>query len=153
MNNWASEPAANREVYEAFARATGMAVSWSYQRSQDVKDLVARGITPADVTAVIGFIRMKINRGDEGFRETSLMWGNAMRPDVMEDRALLCRQAARRRAGAQPKPPVPHTRTLPDGRKENVLAPPVADRDVPRVDVAKGLQGLIEELKRGGQKR
>lgn len=142
--NWQAEPPAARALYEAYVKATNLALSWSYQRSQDVGELVRRNITSEDVAAVLGFVKKKMARGDGGFGETSMLWRNAMAPDAMEERALLVRQARGRKPAA--KAPVSVT----DASGTTRLLPSTATAPRPAGSLVAGVLALIEEQRTKG---
>ncbi len=146
---WADAPADQRAIYDAYVAATEMKVSCDPARKDDVMELVRRGITAADVTTVIGYIRRKMReqRGEGGFDERSLLWRNAMNPSTMEERALLCRQAAARRASAKPRPPVAET----DAAGVTRLGPAGAAEPKPAGALLAGVLRKISDDAEGGR--
>lgn len=103
-----------KAMHAAFVEATGYAVSLSYSRAQALWAIVTRDVQPPlgpnDLKAVVRAIKADMRSPRPRFNEASLEFGNLLGdPDVFEDRAMRCRQAAQRRLGAKPKPPVPVT--------------------------------------------
>lgn len=108
-------PSDQQALYDAYVEATGQALYLSTPRRFVLRALVDRGITAADVRAVLAALQKKIARGDGGFTDSSMSFRNAMEPDKLEERALLLRQQKSRSKGARPKPLAPRTQMLPDG--------------------------------------
>lgn len=139
---WADASPQEQAIYNAYVSVSGLALSFSYLRSADIREMIGRGLTARDVTDVLKWIRRKMELGKDGFKETSLTWRNAMNPDVMEERALLVRQWNARRLGAKPKPLVAQT----DSAGVTRLLPqqPASPKII---DVREALRGLADEIK------
>lgn len=133
-------PPDQQALYDAYVVATGRPLYLSTPRRFMLRQLAERGVTGADVAAVLGMIKTKIARGDGGFNEASLDFRNCMEPDAMEDRVWRVREARRRRKNAQAKPLVARTDTLPDGSKLSRL-----DVALPRDPAAKSLKEMVAE--------
>jgi len=97
-------PADIQALLDAYIAVTGLAVKLSYQRQSALTDLIDRGITAEDVTAVMQKLKRLVARGEKGFSESSLDFRNALgNVDTFEERALKLRQEAFRRQASKPK--------------------------------------------------
>jgi hypothetical protein len=134
------------ELLAAYCAASGIPVSMSRQRLAWLREICAMPsrFTPEDVRAVLGAIRAHLRRGTQGWVEESLLFGNAMNPETFEDRALLCRQKAARKA-PKPAPPVARTIQTGDGTVTVLDAAPAPEAAVP---VGKVLPHAWGELKK-----
>lgn len=137
-------PPDQQALYDAYVAATGLPLYLSTPRRFMLRQLAERGMTAADVTAVIRALQRKVARGDSGFTDSSLDFRNAMEPDKMEERALLLRQQAARRKGANPKPQSARTDALPDGSTVSRL-----DTTAPRDPAAKSLKEMVADAMKG----
>lgn len=137
-----------RPLFDAYVRASGIAVSPSMPRIDACAEIAARGFTAEDVVAVLKRIQGHLSKGTLGYTDASLDFRNAMlKVDLFEERALKLRQEKARRPVA--KKLVPVSRPLPDGRTETVQAPEL-EREVPAVDVSAALRKMADELVRKG---
>lgn len=110
MNEKAFGPGMNREhlkaLWDAYFRASGLPeATASHRRIMDLKEIDRRGITPAEIEAVVSGIRRAIEEGRRNFTPESLEWSNVMaKADKLEDRvgryrkAMAARNAGKRKA-------------------------------------------------------
>lgn len=141
-------------LLDAYVEVTGLAVTLSYQRAQTLRELDRRGITPADVRAVLQRLKGHIERGVKGYTDASLDWRNAMQEDTLEERALKLRQERARKAGAArvQAAGTPRAATVQTGDGTVTRLAPPGDA-VPEVDpaaVKRALAEFREKLGRAG---
>ncbi len=111
-----------------------------------LRHLAERGVTGAEVAAVLAMVKRKMERGDSGFTDASLDFKNAMNPDTMEDRVWRVRQARERAKGARARPAVARTDRLPDGSTVSRL-----DEAAAPAPPARSLQEMVAEAMRHPQ--
>lgn len=122
-------------MHAAYVAESGLPVTLNYGRTWALTQLHERGFTADDVRAVIAALKKKIARGDRGFTESSISFGNALAdPDKFEERALLLRQQAARRKGAAPR--VQTARTDAAGVTRLDEAPPSAPTPIDEATAA-----------------
>jgi hypothetical protein len=135
-----------RAVFDAYLKVTGIPVTPSTARIDTCNQILKRGITAEEVEAVLKRLQQLIRSGKFGYTDSSLDWRNAMlKVDQMEERVLKLRQEAARRP--KPRPMVPVSRPLPDGRTETVQAP-APDREPVSIDPAKTFEAMAAELRK-----
>lgn len=141
-----------RALHAAYVETSGVPVSLSPLRTYALREMDRRGLTPADVIAVISRIKWHLAKGTTGYTEASLDWRNAMQNvDTFEERALKLRQEKARKATAK-KPEAPRAQTLPDGNTVLGAAPAEPAADAERI--AAQVREQAEEFRRkmkGGQ--
>lgn len=144
-------PAELKALLDAYIEITGLPVTLSYQRSQALTELHARGVTADDVRAVLQKLKRLVASGTKGYSDASLDFRNTLgNVDTFEERVLKCRQEAARRR-RPPTPIVAHTTTLPDGQSVTRLAPAAKKTEVPKIDVKKAFLDMAEEIGKAGQ--
>lgn len=135
-----------QELLAAYQKATGLTVTLSHAREMSLTELVQRGITTEDITALC--IRMKklISQDRKGtYTWASLEFRNLLAdPDRCEERVLSLRQE---KARSRPSPAQGTTVLEVDGNKIVRLAD-VQPEEPKRIDVVNGLRGLASELER-----
>lgn len=87
------------DLFAAYVRATGMVVARNYARETACLELHRRGITPADIDAVVSDIRAGIAKGVRNWG--ALKFHNLMDADMLEEELALLR--ARQRAARAPR--------------------------------------------------
>ena len=124
-----------RALHAAYVEATGVPVTLSPERLKTLREFDRRGLTAADVAAVLGKLKALVARGIQGYTDASLDWRNAMaNVDTFEERALKIRQEKARKSAVKPARPAAVTVQLGAGESVTRLAVPAeAPAEVPRV--------------------
>jgi hypothetical protein len=141
-------------LLDAYVEVTGLAVTLSYQRAQTLRELDRRGITPADVRAVLQRLKGYVERGVKGYTDASLDWRNAMQEDTLEERALKLRQERARKAGAArvqaASTPRAATVQTGDGNVTRLASPGDAVPEVDPAAVKRALEDFRKNMGRPG---
>jgi hypothetical protein len=133
----ARQPHALHQIFAAYLHATGFTYTLSSARIADLREILSRGITSADVALAISHLQRRIRRGDNGCTAASLTWRNAMAPDKLEDHLQLAREAAKK--APRKAVSVPDEAHEPKGTE-------LQDTDAIRKEGAAGLRALREQL-------
>lgn len=94
-----------RALFDAYIQASGCVLTLSPTRTKTLREFDRRGITPDDVRWVVQVIKGRVDRGVQGYSETSLEWKNVMGVgidiDRFEDRLATLRAARARKKGRE----------------------------------------------------
>jgi hypothetical protein len=153
-----SEPppivAAARALFHAYVAATGLPITYSNHAAFDCRDLAGRGVTPADVSAVIARTRRQMNAGEGGFTASSLLWKNTLgKPDDFEGRVHLERQRRARAKGASLRASVEvrEVREMPDGTRIARLVEAPKTEPKPILPIGSLVAAVKAELEKGAE--
>ena len=138
-----------RALLAAYVDFTGLPVVWTHEREKVLRELDRRMVTPDEVRAVLAGVKRHMARGTFGYTEASLDFRNAMKPDTMEERVLMMRQAKGRKAGAVRVQAscMSRAETVPvpgGGTVTRIVPPRDTVPEVPRVDGSR----IAEEMRK-----
>lgn len=88
-------------LFDAYVEASGRELVFGPAYEPTLRGMDRRGITPADVRAVMQLIRLRMDKGASGYTEASLGWKRAMFDPLRFDDLLAEIRAARKRRAAK----------------------------------------------------
>lgn len=129
----------------AYVASSGLTVSMSYARETALTDLVNRGITPAEITELVKWMKKKIAQDRKGtYTPTSLEFRRLLDPDTAEERIISIRQEKTRSRPISAQT----NHVIEVGSDKIVRLTDVQPPEPARIDVVNGLRGLASELER-----
>ena len=139
-----------RALFDAYVKTSGIPLTLSYPRLATLREFDRRKLTPEDVVSVVQGIKAHIDRGTQGYTESSIDWRNAMGDvDTFEERALKARQSKERRKGSKPRPVVAVTTAVSPGESVTRLDQAPPSDLVPPIDMKKALRDLANNIGKG----